>query len=50
MKLPDLDNKLTRTVWIRRNGKLKAVQVPVDSSKPTEPHPMFPIERPPHGK
>ena len=50
MKLPDLDNKLTRTVWIRRNGKLKAVQVPVAASKTATPHPMFPIERPPHGK
>lgn len=50
MKLPDLDNKVTRTVWIRKDGQLKAVQVPVKSKKTATPQPMFPIERPSHGQ
>lgn len=49
MKLPDLENKLTRTVWMRKNGTLKVVQVPVNKTKTLEPKPMFPIERPDHG-
>lgn len=49
MKLSALDNKITKTVWIRRNGRLKAVQVPVTELKAAKPHPMFPIERPRNG-
>lgn len=47
MELKDLDNCLTKTVWIRRNGKLKAVRIPVSNPTAQKPHPMFPIERSP---
>lgn len=50
MKLPDLEPQITKTVWMRRYGVLKAVQVPVTSPQHTQPHPMFPIERPHHGQ
>jgi len=46
MKLNDLDTKITKTVWFRRNGVLKALQVPVTPLEDMPQHPMFPIERP----
>ena len=46
MKLNDLDTKITKTVWMRRNGVLKALQVPVTQLPAMKQNPMFPIERP----
>jgi hypothetical protein len=45
MQLQDLDQPITKTVWIRRNGVLKAVKIPVEDLPAMKPHPMFPIER-----
>jgi len=47
MKVKDLSNKsekLCRTVFQRRDGNLKILQVPVKSKKKLEAHPMFPIQ------
>jgi hypothetical protein len=48
MKLDEIEPQILKTVWMRRTGKLKAVQVPVKSLPAAQPYPMFPIERPPH--
>jgi hypothetical protein len=45
MQFRDLDNnKQNKTVFIRKDGTLRAIQVPVTSfSYPTNQNPMFPI-------
>jgi hypothetical protein len=48
MKLPQLEPQLTRTVWIRKNGRLRAVRVPEQNIPKMPSQPMFPIARPPH--
>ena len=47
MHLKDLDNYTgqTRTVFQRRNGQLRILQVPVSSSHSDQQHPMFPISK-----
>lgn len=46
MKVDHLDNKLCKTVFIRKNGTIQAVKIPVNNNKSITQHPMFPIERP----
>jgi len=46
MKVDNLDNKLCKTVFVRKNGAVKAVKIPVKPLSPLVQHPMFPIERP----
>jgi hypothetical protein len=45
MELKDLDKPIKKTVWIRRDGVLKCLQIPVQEIAAMKPHPMFPIER-----
>lgn len=46
MKVDNLDNQLCKTVFIRKNGQIKAVKIPLNAKPSLAQHPMFPIERP----
>jgi len=46
MKLDQLKNTQKKTVYMRKNGVIKVVQVNVDRRDSLPAHPMFPIERP----
>lgn len=46
MKVDNLDNKLCKTVFVRKNGAVKAVKIPIKVKPGLAQTPMFPIERP----
>jgi hypothetical protein len=50
MKVDQLNSPQTKTVFVRTQGQLRAVKVPVNPHPSAPEHPMFPIERPQHGK
>lgn len=45
MKLKNLDNPLSKTVFVRKQGRIQAIRIPVKNNNYYEPQPMFPISR-----
>lgn len=44
-QINDDSNQITRTVFQRKNGKLKVLNVPIRQNVEQSKHPMFPIAR-----
>jgi hypothetical protein len=50
MKTSQLDSNQYKTVFVRKQGELRAVKVLVKHTQAMPAYPMFPIERPNHGR
>lgn len=50
MKTSHLESTQYKTVFVRKQGELRAVKVLVKNTQAMPAYPMFPIERPSHGR